>query len=145
MPHRIVYFSRNRIDGDDDARRGEIENILARARRNNERANVTGALLFNSGGFAQALEGDIADLEAVFERIQCDPRHSDVLVLDYTPIETRRFENWSMAFIGDRHKDKRLFGAVSETSGFDPRHLRGVDVFQEMQRLVREEEQVVSA
>ena len=37
--------------------------------------------MFNSGCFAQVLEGPHHAIQATFERIQCDERHSDVTVL----------------------------------------------------------------
>jgi len=57
-------------------------------------------LLFSAGTFAQALEGPLAAIERTFERIQCDPRHDDVTVLQIAPIERRAFPDWSMAFAG---------------------------------------------
>jgi hypothetical protein len=96
---KIVYCSRNLIAGDDQARNAEIAHILESARRNNSQAGVTGALLYNSGFFAQALEGPRGAIEVIFERIQRDTRHGDVTVLesDYEP--QRNFSNWSMAYV----------------------------------------------
>jgi blue light- and temperature-responsive anti-repressor len=96
--HRLVYLSRNRIAG--GAIDAEIAAILATARRNNARHGVTGALLFSAGTFAQVLEGPLAAIERIFERIQCDARHDDVIVLQIAPIKRRAFPDWSMAFAG---------------------------------------------
>lgn len=142
MLQRIVYFSRNRMTGDSAAMRKEVETILDAARRNNRAAGLTGALIFNSGGFAQVLEGERDALAATFERIQCDPRHSDVLVLEYCEADRRYFDHWSMAFVGVNQDDQRLFGAISKESGFDHSHFSATDVLQAMHRLVSEEEPV---
>src|SRR3712207_1506424 len=96
--HRIAYCSRNRIPA--DALAGELQGILTAARRTNARLAVTGALLYNQGSFAQVLEGPLPAIERIFEAIQCDPRHSEVMVIDSGPIDARTFPEWSMAFAG---------------------------------------------
>ena len=37
---------------------------------------------------------------AAFERIQCDERHGEIVVLQSGPIAERHFSDWSMAFTG---------------------------------------------
>ena len=100
--YQLVYCSRNTISdcqgADVDA---EIVRILATSRRNNASDGVTGALLFSAGSFAQVLEGPLAAVERVFERIQRDPRHADVVVLHVLRSRQRDFANWSMAYAGE--------------------------------------------
>ncbi len=95
--YKIIYCSKNLIVGADGDR--ELSQILGTARANNSRHGVTGALLFNSGFFAQVLEGPQAAIERVFERIQCDPRHAEVTVLESGNTEERSFPEWSMAHV----------------------------------------------
>ena len=80
--------------------RVQIEDILSVARARNESLGITGALMFNEGRFIQILEGREVDVKAVFESIRRDPRHSDVDILSIVPWGKRRFESWSMAFVG---------------------------------------------
>ena len=54
---KVVYCSRNLIEGDAASRDAEISQILETARKNNSQVNVTGALLFSTDHFAQVLEG----------------------------------------------------------------------------------------
>lgn len=96
----LAYFSRNMIAGTADDMQIAIAKILSSARRHNARRNVTGALLFSDGCFAQVLEGAREDVEAVFESIQCDPRHSSVTIMHLHEVEERSFGDWSMAFGG---------------------------------------------
>jgi hypothetical protein len=98
--HTLTYFSRNSIEAADGDLEVEINRILAIARESNRKLGVTGALLFSEGCFAQVLEGGLAQVEAIFERIECDPRHQNVTILQFTPIKERSFGNWSMAFAG---------------------------------------------
>ncbi len=97
--HKIVYCSRNYIEGAPADRDSEVLQILGTARSNNSRQNVTGALLFNSGYFAQVLEGPRTSIERIFERIQRDPRHGEVTVLDSGSAPERSFPEWSMAHV----------------------------------------------
>jgi hypothetical protein len=98
--HSLAYFSRNQIQGTVEEVHAEIATILASARRHNAQHGVTGALLFSDGCFAQVLEGELDDVEAIFESIQCDRRHSHVTVLHVHAVEQRSFGHWSMAFAG---------------------------------------------
>jgi hypothetical protein len=97
--YKILYCSKNLIEGEDAKREAEITQILQTARRKNKDHNVTGALLFNSGYFAQALEGPRLAIEQIFERIQRDPRHGDVTVLSSQTDGHRDFPEWSMAYV----------------------------------------------
>jgi Sensors of blue-light using FAD len=98
--YSLAYFSRNAIAGSPDDVRGAIASILGAARRNNPLRNVTGALLYSDGCFAQVLEGRREDVENIFEIIQCDGRHADVTIMHLHPVEERSFPAWSMAFAG---------------------------------------------
>lgn len=139
--HRLVYVSRNRIAGGIEA---EIEAILAASRRNNAAAGVTGALIFNSGVFAQVLEGPRRAVEATFERIQRDDRHGAVQVLAFEPVDQRRFAGWSMAFVGRSRQGEdlfgQLFGHLAAATGFEADRLAGDRVLGVMQAIARDEE-----
>ena len=137
---RLVYYSRNLVTGSQAEIGAEIEQILAASRRNNAQAGITGALMFNSGCFAQILEGPRSELEQTFERIQRDPRHTGVVVLDYARMETRSFPNWSMAFTGENAHDGAAFAAIGRDSGFDPSTITADMIFEKLHRVVREEE-----
>ncbi len=97
---RVLYCSRNSIPGGTTAIAASVQTILAASRVNNARDGITGGLLFSEGCFAQVLEGPTDAVEAAFERIQCDDRHSEVTVLQVGPITTRDFPDWSMGFAG---------------------------------------------
>ena len=97
--YRVVYCSRNLIGGADAQQHAEIGQILQTARANNSRKEVTGALLYNAGYFAQVLEGPQTAVEEIFERIQRDARHADVTVLEGGAADQRDFPDWSMAHV----------------------------------------------
>jgi hypothetical protein len=104
--YKLVYCSRNRIQGSEADVKAELQTILASARKNNPAIGVTGALIYNGANFAQVLEGPLKSVERIFEIIQRDPRHSEVTVVQSGPALARDFSDWSMAFVGsnDSHK-----------------------------------------
>ena len=138
--YRLVYTSRNFIEGGEAEQNAAVAGILAVSKRNNARVGVTGALLFNRGSFAQVLEGSKAAVETTFERIQRDTRHSDVAVLQCEPVTARAFPNWSMGFIGDSPRGRALWTEVARTTNFDLSRLEGNVLFTTLLSIVREEE-----
>ncbi|MBL6082223.1 BLUF domain-containing protein [Belnapia sp. T18] len=114
--YRLAYFSRNMVVGPFEMQDAEVQRILAASRRNNTVAEVTGALLFNGRCFAQILEGPLDAVETTFERIQRDQRHSDITVLELTPVTLRSFATWSMAFAGKPEETRMSFNALNEAS-----------------------------
>ena len=119
--YKILYCSKNLIEGEDAKRDAEITQILQTSRRKNKAQNVTGALLFDSGYFAQALEGPRLAIEQIFERIQRDPRHGDVTVLSSQTDGRRDFPEWSMARVAPPGGVASVIAAVvSDTAMLRP-------------------------
>ena len=83
---RLVYRSRSAVAGGAEDVRRAIEAVLAVSRRRNAAAGVTGALMFTRLYFVQALEGPTAAVEATFDRICCDLRHTGVEVVECGPV-----------------------------------------------------------
>jgi hypothetical protein len=138
--HRLVYYSRNRIQGTPAEVPAEMDAILASAQRNNSPINVTGALIFNAGIFAQVLEGTRHNIELTFERIQRDPRHGDVHVLAFEEVPNRGFPAWSMAFVGRSREGQNLFGHIGEITAFEAKRMEGERIFEIMRAIAIEEE-----
>ena len=94
MPlERLAYVSRSTAPEDQVL---AFSDILAQSVRNNRADEVTGALTFTPGRYAQILEGEGRALDTLLGRISADPRHCDMRILDRGPIETRLFPEWSM-------------------------------------------------
>ncbi|MBZ8131690.1 BLUF domain-containing protein [Afifella sp. IM 167] len=138
--YRLVYRSRNRVLGDRDEFAGHIAHILSSSQTNNARNGITGALLFNSGIFAQTLEGPLKAVERTFETIQRDPRHADVLVLFLERVNERVFPSWSMAFVGRSREEDDLFGHLGEKSDPLTTHLEGERILGIIREIAEEEE-----
>ncbi|MEP6494253.1 MAG: BLUF domain-containing protein [bacterium] len=76
----------------------ELSAILADARRNNARLEVSGMLLYEDGAFFQILEGDRTVVEGLFDKIFSDPRHGRVTKIVLEPIANRSFAEWTMGY-----------------------------------------------
>lgn len=94
----LVYCSRV-ADGVDAA---EVDRIIATSRRNNPAQDITGLLVFGSGIFFQWLEGPRENVLALMARIEQDPRHRAVVVLDTDEeVRERVFAGWDMELVGE--------------------------------------------
>lgn len=91
---RIVYMSRTT----EDLSQAELDQILTSARKRNRTQNVTGVLFFTGDTFFQVLEGPRAAVEATYDRIFTDKRHTRVRMLQCREVEARRFADWSMGY-----------------------------------------------
>ncbi|MBL8162732.1 MAG: BLUF domain-containing protein [Anaerolineae bacterium] len=87
-----VSFESRRMTSED------LQSILNKARTFNSEHQITGMLLYRTGYFIQALEGEEADVMALYEKIARDDRHRHVLMIYKGPIEQRAFGNWTMGF-----------------------------------------------
>jgi len=76
----------------------ELLNLLQTARKKNFAHNVTGMLLYSEGTFIQALEGETEDLYKIYNAIQLDSRHRNIVLMITGMVEERIFPKWSMAF-----------------------------------------------
>ena len=88
---QLIYSSRP--FGYDDL---ALIGILASARRNNIRDGITGALICREDLFVQLLEGPEAAVKDAFDRIARDDRHTEIVTLVSSSVDTRLFPEWAM-------------------------------------------------
>ncbi|MGI9277898.1 MAG: BLUF domain-containing protein [Endozoicomonas sp.] len=92
--HYIVYTSAaSKLLNDQN-----LTEILNSCRRNNQKLNVTGMLLYSEGVFIQVLEGAENTISELYQRILIDPRHHSTLLLTRGISDTRQFPDWRMGF-----------------------------------------------
>jgi len=78
--------------------RTEFDQLLERARARNLQESITGVLLYSHGNFMQCLEGPAANVQKLYASIKADSMHRGVTLLLNSPIRSREFADWAMAF-----------------------------------------------
>lgn len=89
-----VYFSTSvgsQVEND-------LSGILQKSRTNNAQSGITGILLYIHGHIIQVLEGEEKAVEALYRRIEQDPRHTQVVRVFNKPIRHHLFGAWSMGY-----------------------------------------------
>jgi hypothetical protein len=94
----LLYVSESCLSWPEDA--GEVDEMVAVARRRNEQLALTGALVYTRTHFAQVLEGEPPAIETVMASIRADPRHRNLAVVADERLDARHFPNWTMAYSG---------------------------------------------
>ena len=133
---RLVYCSESVVESGSSFEE-QIDSILTASRHNNRQNDLTGALLYNDGFFAQILEGSRTQIEKTFEVIQADRRHRNVVVLDLKPISSRRFNQWSMNFL-DAERDERMAQDHSIVVPAPENAFTGDELYEDIVRLSQE-------
>jgi Sensors of blue-light using FAD len=111
---RLMYRSRNRIPA--PGRKQELGSLFTQARGNNKDRQLTGALLVHGDWFVQVLEGDEAEVRAVYARIERDVRHERISLLETGDVEGRVFGRWAMARVSDA-ADQPDIPLIAHTDG----------------------------
>jgi hypothetical protein len=110
MIHYLIYVSKAAHLMSNE----ELRLILEQSRRWNTDHGITGMLIYVEGSFVvstvrqisagtggrfmQVLEGTELEVNRIFNIIQSDPRHSDLIVLAESTETERNFESWTMGF-----------------------------------------------
>ena len=92
--HALVY----RSIADNSFAVPNIYSMLSRAREYNTEHGITGCLLYHNSKFLQLLEGEEEKIESLFQKISKDSRHHQVEIIEQGILDSRLFNEWSMAF-----------------------------------------------
>lgn len=69
----------------------DLSHLVACARRNNVRDGITGILLTGKRGFVQVIEGPRMAVLSLFDRLESDPRHNNLVLLHKGDTQLRAF------------------------------------------------------
>ena len=88
----------------------EIRQILNDSEINNNKQNITGLLLYSEGNFFQIIEGDQKHIVQLYETIEDDSRHFNVIKLFGKEIKKESFDGYKSDFISEdaRYSSARL-------------------------------------
>jgi hypothetical protein len=125
MLFRLIYHSENHLGVADGRMIPDLNAIMDASNRNNEKAGVTGALIFDSLWFLQILEGEREAVAATLRRIAQDSRHDNVTVMDARAVEERLFGKWWMGLAFMRGDNSALYARHGLGERLDPRRMSG--------------------
>ena len=94
--YRLIYKSKSVVELDEES----VKDIIRHSQEMNEKRGITGALLATRTHFIQALEGEFEAVNHTFFRIVTDPRHEQIQLVSFGPVEKRLFEGWVMKGFG---------------------------------------------
>jgi hypothetical protein len=129
---RLLYVSRSVHPETPE----ETESILASSREHNRTNGITGILCFGGGIYLQAIEGGRNQVNALYTHIIKDPRHKDVVILDYQEITERRFGGWTMGHVRLDKLNPSIVLKYSETPELDPYGVSGQVSFSLLEELM---------
>lgn len=104
MSHDLIHriYASTATQSFDEA---QLAQLMHQARRRNAQLGLTGMLLHAEGSFFQVLEGLPEAVDGLYERIERDPRHTDVVCIVREPITQRAFDAWTMGFVNASARD----------------------------------------
>ncbi len=77
----------------------EVRRICEQSRANNLRDGITGLLVFDGHAFCQFVEGSERAIASLLVRLEGDPRHGHMRLLQFGPREgPRRFPRWRLGY-----------------------------------------------
>lgn len=118
---RLMYASRAVPSVDQEA----LLNILRQCKTRNPEHGITGVLCYSDGIFLQVLEGGRSAVNALYNRIVADARHTQVELMSYAEIGERRFAGWSMGQVNMARLNRALLLKYSATPTLDPFSVSG--------------------
>jgi Sensors of blue-light using FAD len=128
---RLLYVSESNIEALSADR--TVSEIIERAQVKNAQIHVTGALIFTGQHFAQVLEGSPESISMLMAYIYNDPRHTNIVVFDKSPITQRQFPDWTMAYHGPAPFVSRHIAKLREATS-KPEQRRAADWLTDLAR-----------
>lgn len=96
--------------------RPQLDRLLSEWRVANARRGITGFMLQHGDAVVQAIEGFPEDVIVLYEAIERDPRHRNIVQLAHRPITKRWYGDWSMGLARATPAD---LAAIPGLAGFD--------------------------
>lgn len=119
---RLIYYSRV-ADAVKGALEQSVHDIITVATKRNRSECITGSLIYNDHYFLQCLEGDREKVNALYNHIAQDTRHTCPTLLSCTTIDERLFFRWDMHAMTDAVMLKHYSKLYMTGDTFDPTHL----------------------
>lgn len=101
--------------------RKEIDKVLNRTKKKNNEKDITGILLYSEGNFFQVLEGEKSEVLKIYEYIEEDERHYNIIKIFGKEVPDRTFDGYEVDFISEHSKysEERLQKYLYHVQGLD--------------------------
>ncbi|QED36212.1 BLUF domain-containing protein [Antarcticibacterium arcticum] len=118
MRYAICYVSTAKAD----LEKPEVENLLDYTSNFNNSHDIRGVLLYSEGNFFQILEGDKKFVLELFDQIQKDNRHHNIIQVLGKDLKQGAFDGFKAEIVTSRNKyDYELVKEYMEqVEGLDP-------------------------
>jgi len=126
---RLIYYSENQLNPKNGSLLQQLAGLMEVSRRNNERRNITGALVFDPLWFFQCLEGERSVISSVFESLKDDERHSNVTLVALEDLTERSFGKWWMGLILNDKNTASAFAPFFRQGRLRPEEMTGDEIF----------------
>ncbi|WP_378187000.1 BLUF domain-containing protein [Aquimarina sp. W85] len=103
--YELSYYSKV----SDKFTKSDFTSLLKTSITNNEKLGVSGCLVYHKNYFFQLLEGTRTAIDKIYQKIENDPRHTNVILLYQGFKSGRTFEKWSLAFVKTPSFYNRLY------------------------------------
>jgi hypothetical protein len=102
----------------------DLGQLLDECREKNAKVDITGMLLFRDNTFFQIIEGDRAVIDALFEKLSVDNRHTRITKIIVESIDQRSFGEWTMGY------SKITIKELAEIPGLNDFFAKGISYFE---------------
>jgi len=113
---RLVYASQFALPFNAE----DAANIVEVSMVNNRKHDVTGVLCYSNYYYLQCLEGGRDEVNALYQKIVSDKRHTRPVILMYTEILHRAFDDWYMGHIPSINISGGIILKYSKERQFNP-------------------------
>ena len=127
---RLLYYSR----ASREMSLSDLKDILNTARNNNNNIEVRGMLCYDKLYFLQALEGDREVVNELYLDIADDPRHDEVVIIDYEEVSEKVFPQWQMGYASSSARFVELLKELGQTD-FSPADMTAAQAFSFLQKM----------
>ena len=117
MKYAICYVS----TAEKDLSPEEINHLLDQSKEKNNQKDIAGILLYSEGNFFQVLEGEKSEVLKIFELIQEDERHYNIIKIFGKEIPEKKYDGYEVDFISEhrRYSQERLQHYLYHIQGLD--------------------------
>jgi hypothetical protein len=113
---RLLYASR----AEGAVTQETIESILRSSREHNPAMGITGVLCHGGDVYMQVLEGGREAVNALYNKIVRDTRHSNIALLHYQEVAERKFAGWTMGQVNLSKVNPSVLLKYSDRPVLDP-------------------------